>query len=127
MENENKKILIVEDDQGFRTILEKNFEGTEFSTVAVEDAETALEKVKEDRPDLILLDIMLPGIDGVQMAKKLKESGVSIPIIYLTNVNDEKRISEAMMISGGETDYIVKAEVRMEEIIDRIRKRLGLK
>lgn len=121
-----KKILIVEDDEGFRSILEKSFEGAEFSTVSVEDGEGAIEKAKQDRPDLILLDIMLPGMDGVQVAAKLKELNIDSPVMFLTNVKDSSRISEAMTIKGGDVDYIVKTDVRIENIVERVKQRLGL-
>jgi DNA-binding response OmpR family regulator len=126
-EEKNKKVLIVEDDEGFRAILEKSFEGTEFLAIAVPDGETALEKAREEKPDLVLLDIMLPGIDGVQVAAKLKEEGNDVPVMFLTNVKDSAKISEAMMIKGGDVDYIVKTDIRIENIIERVRQRLGLK
>jgi DNA-binding response OmpR family regulator len=126
MVDEAKKILIVEDDEAFRSILEKTFERTEFATVSAEDGETGMQKAKDEHPDLILLDIQLPGIDGIELAKKLKEAGLNIPIIFLTNLKDEKRISDAMMISGGDTEYIVKTDIRVEDIADRVRKRLKL-
>jgi DNA-binding response OmpR family regulator len=126
-EETKKKILIVEDDEGFRSILEKSFEGTEFEAVSVENAENGFQKSKEEKFDLILLDIMLPGMDGIEMARKLKESGIDIPIMFLTNVKDSGRISDAMMIKGGDVDYIVKTDIRIENIIERVRQRLGLK
>ena len=125
--SEAKKILIVEDDEGFCSILETKFEGTEFATIIAEDGETGLEKARKEHPDLVLLDIMLPGIDGIEVAKKMRQAGVRVPIVYLTNVSDTERISEAMLVTGGETDYIVKTDVRIEDIIERIRKRLSLK
>jgi two-component system alkaline phosphatase synthesis response regulator PhoP len=127
MENNKigKKVLIVEDDQGFRTILQKSFEGTEFDTVIAEDGQEALLKVKEEKPDLILMDIMMPKMDGIQVAAKLKEFGVNTPIIFLTNVKDDEKISEVMVVGGGNMDYVVKTDVRVEDIIERIRKRLS--
>jgi len=58
------------------------------------------------------------------MARKLKEDGITVPIIYLTNANDEERISEVMEMGDGNVDYVVKTEVRIGDIIERIRKRL---
>jgi two-component system alkaline phosphatase synthesis response regulator PhoP len=127
MADQTKKVLIVEDDEGFRAILEKSFEGSDLGTITAGDGEEGLEKAKAENPDLILLDIMMPKMDGIQMAKKLKEAGINSPIIYLTNVNDDRRISEAMEISGANVDYIVKTDMRIGEIIERVKNRLSPK
>jgi len=124
--DKNKKILLVEDDEGFLLILKESFEDTEFFVITAKDGEEGFLKAKNESPDLILLDIMLPKIDGIKMALKLKEDGVRIPIIYLTNVKDSERISEAVEIGEGDVDYIVKTDVNIEDIIDRIRRRLNL-
>ncbi|MDP3882650.1 MAG: response regulator [Candidatus Staskawiczbacteria bacterium] len=126
MEKINKKILVIEDDEGFRAILQKSFEGTEFLLITAVDGQEGLLKVKEEQPDLILMDIIMPKMDGIQTAVKLKEFGNNTPIIFLTNVKDDEKISEAMVIGGGNMDYVVKTDVRVEEIIDRIRKRLNI-
>ncbi|MFH1967937.1 MAG: response regulator [bacterium] len=123
----NKKILLVEDDEGFREAIKESFRDTEFVIITASDGEEGLAKAKEGRPDLILLDILLPKMDGIEMASKLKEAGIKLPIMYLTNVKNDERISDAMSVSGGDMDYIVKTDVRVEDIIDRIRKRLDPK
>ncbi len=123
----NKKILIVEDDDVFLSLLRENFKNTEFEIITAKDGEEGLTKAKEEKPDLILLDILLPKMDGIEMAVKLKESAMRIPIIYLTNVKDIERISQTMAISGGEDDYIVKTDVHIEDVINRIRQKLHLK
>lgn len=125
MVEEKKKILIVEDDEGFRDILKTSFNGTEFSIVIAEDGIDGLQKVKDEKPDLLLVDIMMPKMDGIQMVKKLKEEGVVTPVMFLTNVNDEKRISEVMEMGGANVDYIVKTDVRIADIIERIKKKLS--
>jgi len=67
----------------------------------------------------------MPKMDGIQMIKKLKEEGINTPIMFLTNVNDEKRISEVMEMGGANVDYIVKTDVRIGDIIERIKKKLS--
>jgi len=124
VDEKKKKILIVEDDEGFRDIVKTSFQGTEFETITAEDGEEGLKKEEEEHPDLILMDIMMPKMNGIQMAKKLKKDGITVPIIYLTNANDEERISEVMEMGDGNVDYVVKTEVRIGDIIERIRKRL---
>ena len=122
-----KKILLVEDDAGFRNAISECFKDTEFLIISAADGEEGLVKAKEDKPDLILLDILLPKLDGIEMAKKLRESGNKVPIMFLTNVKNDERISEAMLVGEGDMDYIVKTDVKVEDIIDRIRKRLNQK
>lgn len=122
-----KKILLVEDDEGFRKAINDSFEDTEFLIIAAVDGEEGLAKARQERPDLILMDILLPRLDGIEAARKLKQSGSRIPIVFLTNVKNDDRISEAMTVMEGETDYIVKTDVKVEDIIDRIRRRLNLK
>lgn len=122
---QRKKILIVEDDEGFCDILKTSFDGAEFSIVTAEDGLDGLQKVKDEKPDLLLVDIMMPKMDGIQMVKKLKEEGVATPVIFLTNVNDEKRISEVMEMGGANVDYIVKTEVRIGDVIERIKRKLS--
>jgi len=120
-----KKILLVEDDTGFRKAISECFEETEFLIVSAVDGEDGLAKIKEENPDLILLDILLPKLDGVEMARKLREAGDKTPIIFLTNVKNDDRISEAMEVTQAQADYIVKTDVSVKDIIDRIRKRLN--
>ena len=124
--DKTKKILLVEDDPGFREAIKESFENTEFTMITAVDGEEGLTKIKEEQPDLVLLDILLPKMDGIEMAKKLKEAGIKVPVMYLTNVKDDGRISDAMSVSGGDMDYIVKTDIRVEDIIDRIRRRLNL-
>jgi len=121
-----KKILLVEDDEGFRNAIKESFQDTEFLIIFAVDGEEGLAKTKEEKPDLILLDILLPKLDGIEMAKKLRQSGDKTPIMFLTNVRNDERISEAMIVGEGNIDYIVKTDVMVEDIIDRIRKRLKL-
>ena len=124
---ETKKVLLVEDDAGFRNAIAECFESTELSLVTAVDGEEGLVKIREEKPDLILLDILLPKLDGVAMAKKLREGGDDTPIIFLTNVKNDDKISEAMEVTQAKADYIVKTDVRVDDIIERIKKRLNLK
>ena len=122
----NKKILIVEDDKSFLWILRQSFDNEGFSVVFAQDGEEGLKMAVEEKPDLILLDILLPKMDGITMAKKLKEKGVNSQIIFLTNLKDEEHISEAVEIVK-ETDYIIKSDLHIDQIVARVKERLGIK
>lgn len=122
-----KKVLLVEDDQVFYNAIAEGFEDTELELLWAADGEEGLEKIKKEKPDFVLLDIMLPKMDGVEIAEKIKENGINVPIIFLTNIKDEERVSDALSVSGGNADYIVKTDVKIEDIVSRVRERLNLK
>jgi len=120
----NKKILIVEDSKSYLFIITETLRDAGFTVVTAPDGEEGLETAKNEKPDLILLDITMPKMDGVQMSKKLKESNINIPIIFLTNMSDIKHVTDAMETS---TDYIVKADTSVEDIVVRVKGKLNLK
>jgi DNA-binding response OmpR family regulator len=120
----DKKILVVEDDKGFLWILKEGLTVAGFLVVCAEDGEEAVKKVQEEKPDLIFLDIMLPKMDGITVAKTLKEKGVDAKIIFLTNLKDVDHISQAMDIYKN-TDYIIKSDLHLDQIIARVKEKLG--
>lgn len=73
MEAANKKILIVDDEQPIRTLLDYNLRQSNYDTVSAADGEEAIYKAEEEKPDLILLDVMLPKIDGMEVCKTLRK------------------------------------------------------
>lgn len=124
MEEINKKILIVEDDKEFLWLLKQSFAGAGFKVVTALDGEEGLRVTKEEKPDLIILDILMPKMDGIEMAKKLKGEGDKTQIIFLTNVKDADYISRA--IEFDTPDYIVKSDIHIDDIIARVKNRLGI-
>ncbi len=125
-ETTRKKILIVEDDKDFLLILRQSFASENFFVVYALDGEEGLAMAETEKPDLIILDILLPKINGIAVAKKIKEKGIDSQIIFLTNLKDVEHISEAVDIAEG-ADYIVKSDLHVDEIISRIKKKLGVK
>jgi len=121
----NKKILIVEDDKDFLWILKQSFMSAGFFVVTALDAEEGLVVVEKEKPDLILLDIVLPKMDGIDMAKKLQEAQNAVPIIFLTNMKDESHISRAMEVVP-RTEYIIKSDLGVNEVVDRVKSKLGV-
>lgn len=102
------KILIVEDEESLREILKYNLERNDFETFCAEDANQALLYLEELVPDLILLDLMLPGLKGGQFLKIIKENPkyISIPVIVVSAKNSEDDIIRALEL--GAEDYITK-------------------
>lgn len=105
----NEKILIVEDEPSIRELVKMALEDAGFSAVyEASDGETALQEVRRVQPDLILLDLMLPGIDGLTVCRKLKseEDTRHIPIIMLTAKSEESDV--VLGLEMGACDYITK-------------------
>jgi len=122
----NKKILIVEDDKSYLWILRQSFENEGFSVFFAEDGEEGLEIATKEKPDLILLDILMPKMDGITMARNLKEKGTESYIMFLTNFKDAEHVSQAVEVAR-ETDYIVKSDLHVDQIVERVKKKLNLK
>ena len=84
-----QKILIVDDEQSIRTLLDYNLKDAGYETICASDGEVALTIAENDKPDLILLDLMLPKINGFEVCTILRNQGIHIPIIMLTAKADE--------------------------------------
>ena len=124
MTDTNKKILIVEDSKNYQIILSQAFSDAGFNVSNAENGEEGLASIQKEKPDLVLLDIEMPKMDGITMSKKLKESNIQVPVIFLTNMSDLKHISEAVETGA---DYIIKSDLSVSGIVDRVKERLGLK
>lgn len=107
-------ILIVDDDQRFRGIARRLLESEGFDVVGeAHDGETALEAARELEPDVVLLDVQLPGIDGLQVAERLAEQGG--PAVVLTSTRDESDFGPQLQESGAR-GFVPKDELSGERI-----------
>ncbi len=122
----NKKILIVEDDKTFLWILKQSFVSEGITVLTAEDGEMGLYMAENEKPDLILLDILVPKMDGIEVAKELKKIGNKAQVVFLTNLKDAEHISEAMS-AVKETDYIVKSDSHIDTIVKMVKGKLGVK
>ena len=122
----NKKILIVEDDRDFFWILKQTFSSEGFFVVTAQNGEEGVAAAEKEKPDLILMDILMPKMDGIETAKKLQEAKNTAPIIFLTNMKDGEHISKAME-AVPKTEYIIKSDLSVNEVVDRVKSRLNLK
>lgn len=121
----SKKILIVDDEPLVIKVLTKKLKAEGFEVVAAYDGQEALLKVEKEKPDLILLDIIMPKLDGISVLKRLKthDSTKNIPIIILTNLYDDKKVAEVLRV--GNTDYLIKVEHPIKEIVRRVKEKLA--
>jgi DNA-binding response OmpR family regulator len=111
------RILLIEDDEIFRTIISDNLTSEGYRVDAVGDGQAALAHLRSTAPDLILLDLTLPDLDGLELCPLLKKHGSSIPLIILS-ARDQK-IDKLKGLRLGADDYIVKP-TDMEELIARV-------
>lgn len=120
-----KKILIVEDEKYITDAVYRKLGMNNFSVETAQDGKEALEKINKNVPDLILLDIIMPVMDGITFLKELKQTQYKdIPVIVLTNLSDESHLSEISKI--GITDYVIKAEYSLDKVISIINDKLKI-
>ncbi len=120
-----KKILIVEDDIALRKVLVDKLTDESFVTIEAADGEEGLAMAKEKHPELILLDIFMPRMDGITMLSKLRSVdtwGKNVPVLVLTNSTDAQTI--AKISSFEDTDFLIKSEWSLEALVARIREKL---
>ncbi len=117
----SKTILVIEDDAFLRGLMVRKIVEEGFNASEAETGEQGTEKAKKEKPDLILLDLMLPDISGFDVLKRLKEdqSAKSIPVIILSNLAAPEEIENGLKI--GATDYLVKAHLTPREIIEKVK------
>ena len=113
-----KTVLIVEDEQNIVDILAFNLSRDGYDTIEAYDGVTGLQLALEHNPDLILLDLMLPGMNGFEVCRKVRESGSSTPILMLTAREEEA--DKVMGLELGADDYITKP-FSMRELLARVK------
>ena len=113
-----QKILIVDDEQPIRTLLDYNLKQSNFKTIMAADGEEAVLKVENENPDLILLDLMLPKMDGIEVCKILRQRNINTPIIMLTAKGEET--DKVLGLEIGADDYMTKP-FSPREVIARVK------
>jgi DNA-binding response OmpR family regulator len=114
-------ILVVEDDSTIAIGLVAALEHERFTVFHVETGEDALEHIRRDPPDVLICDIMLPGMDGLQVMRKVKDAFHDMPVIMLTARNEE--IDRVMGLEMGADDYVTKP-FSVREVLARVKARL---
>lgn len=118
--NRQKKILIVEDERNMREALTEAFVDGGFEVLVEEDGESVADVVKEQSPDIVLLDIILPKKDGFEVLSELKEDNATrkVPVILSTNLSDPSDIQKALDL--GATTYLVKSNYSLDDIVKKV-------
>jgi two-component system, OmpR family, response regulator MprA len=125
MTTESKKVLVVEDEKDLRDAIQTalSYEGFEVETA--EDGVEGFNKVHEFKPDLVLLDIIMPKQNGIDTLKVLRKEtwGKDVPVIIMTVLDDMDKISEAL--EAGASEYLVKTDISLGTIVEKVKKRLS--
>lgn len=123
-----KKILVIDDDLLLLEMYKEKLESEGFQVATAPSAREGLKKAKSAKPDLVLLDILMPTMDGFQALEKLKSDPETkeIPVVFLTNLSREEwSLSKSAEL--GAIAYLVKARLRPAEVVQKIREVLGIR
>ena len=121
MTDKKTKVLIIEDEEMLVNMYISKFEKEGYDAFKAENGRIGLEQAKTVKPDIILLDIMMPEMDGFMVLKDLKSdtSTKNIPVIMLTNLGQEEDIEKGNKL--GASDYLVKANLTPAQVVDKVK------
>jgi DNA-binding response OmpR family regulator len=116
-----EKVLIIEDDRFLRELMVRKLKMENFEIIEAEDGAEGLKKIKEEKPDLVLLDLILPEMDGFEVLeqKRKDEEIKNIPVIILSNLGQKEEIDRGLQL--GAKDYLIKAQFSPSEIIEKVK------
>lgn len=121
--SENNKILFVEDEDVFSEVFGKKLEDSGYKVEYAKNGAWALEKINSAPFDLIIMDILMPEIDGLQVIKQMRESGNNTPVIVISNSIEDNKIQEAVQLGANEA--MIKSRITPSELLDKVKVYLG--
>jgi two-component system response regulator MtrA len=121
MSTKKVKVAIIEDDMAIVQMYRTKFEGEGYEVATAPDGASGLQLIEEFVPDIILLDLMMPNMNGLDMLGKLRSTadGRNAKVVVLTNMGDTETATKVYKMAAD--DYIVKAEMTPKEVADRVR------
>ena len=123
MTSEKKdKILIAEDDQSISRLIAYKFEKEDYEIKIIEDGDKVLEEIRADHYDALILDLMLPVLDGMQVLNKIREENIKLPVLVLSVKSQEADILKGL--NAGADEYVTKP-FRPDELLLRLKKMLA--
>ena len=129
MENEKKVLMVVEDEAGLRNVLKDRFLKENFTVLEAENGEEGLELALNKSPELIILDLLMPKLDGMMMLKDLRKSGEygkNVRVIILTNLDANDKIIHEVT-NTQPTYYLIKSNVKLDEIVEKVKELMNNK
>ena len=125
---DNKRILVVEDEKPIQKAISEALINQGFTALTADNGEDGLSIALKERPDLILLDILMPKTDGMTMLQKLRQDewGKTTPVIILTNVSPNSSSVISSVLQTEPAYYFVKSDVKLEGIVDKVKELLKI-
>ena len=120
-----KSILLVDDDQFITIAYKDGLESAGYSVIVAHDGLEALESLKTSKPDIVLLELIMPKMNGFEVLQHMKKDDKlkSIPVLVLTNLSQDSDKQEAL--AEGAVDFLVKADISLKDLVTRINQILG--
>lgn len=127
MKISRKTIFVIEDEAALLHALEARLSIEGFNVITSSDGKEGIENINLVKPDLVVLDILLPRMNGLEVLKNLKGNPEtkSIPVIVISNISDESDIEKAKKL--GAQDYLIKADYKLDEIVEKIKEIIDVK
>ena len=134
MDTTKQTILTIEDNAPLARALNRKLEDEGYAVLSAADGQAGLDLALEAKPDLILLDVMMPVMDGKEMLARLRRDtwGSTVPVILLSNDDNPETINETVNRTGGKmltemNDYLIKSDISLEQIVEAVRAKLAPK
>ena len=121
MADEAKKIFLIEEDQFFSSLLKNRFAKAGFAMDVVRDGAEALQRLQTEKPSIILMEIILPGLSGFEILEAMKakpDSYPRVPVVVLTKLTQESDVEKAKKL--GVAEYLIKANISIDEVVNKV-------
>jgi len=120
-----KKILIIENEKLIGDLLQRKLAQEGYYVFRSEDGEAGLREIRDKKPDLVLLDVVLPRLNGLEVARAMKKEGLldEIPVIIISNSGQPVEIDEAKEL--GVKDWLIKTEFDPAEVVEKVHRQIG--
>ncbi len=125
---QHKKVVIIEDERQMLHALAEKFANERFDVIPVSNGENGLPIALKIKPDLVMIDIFLPGMDGIEILKRIRKAnqwGKKVPVLFLTNINPTTEILKEMQ-DDTPSGYLVKSNYKLEAVVKKAKELLGI-
>lgn len=113
------KVLLVEDDEMLHGMYTQKFKNQGYEVISAYDGAEGVKQSSEAKPDIILLDVIMPKMDGFVALKKIRKNNPDVPVILLTNLGQEEDVRKGKEL--GANDYFIKANHTPQEVVDKVK------